>query len=412
MMPALLFCLGSAVWSGLNGDWAEFRGPGAAGVAPGSLVLKDGALGKPDWSVDLAGQGWSSPVIAGGLLVLTAAEPVGEPAKTWKFVVLGLDPATGAQKFRTEVFERAADSLPKIHSKNSHASPTAVLTPAGIVAHFGHVGTALVQTDGTVTWRKEKLYEKPVHGGGASPVVVGSKVIFPCDGLDLQALVALDLGTGKEAWRLERKAMASKPFSFCTVCPQKTGSGTRLLSAASDVLQMVDAETGKEIWRMPYSGYSVVPRPYLVGENLAVLSTGYDKPKLLAVRLGDLQAGEERIAWTLEKNAPLTPTPILSGGNLLILADNGVLSALQPATGNQVWQERLQGAYSASPILVGDTVVTVSEAGRITAFKAGSKFEKTGSLDLKERSLATPAVANGWMYIRTEKGIRAWKLGS
>lgn len=412
MLPALLICLGNLGWAGMNADWPEFRGSGAAGVADGNLVIRDGTLPKPEWSVDLAGQGWSSPVIKGGLLVVTAAEPDAEPAKTWKFVVLGLDPATGAKKFRAEVFERAADSLPKIHSKNSHASPTAVLTSAGIVAHFGHVGTALVRDDGTIAWRKDKIYEKPVHGGGASPVVVGDKVIFPCDGLDLQALVALDLATGKEVWRLERKAMASRPFSFCTVCPRKIGASTRLLSAASDVLQMVDAETGKEIWRMPYSGYSVVPRPYIVSEDLAVLSTGYDKPKLLAVRLGELKAGEDRIAWTLEKNAPLTPTPILSGGNVLILADNGVLSALEPRTGNQVWQERLQGAYSASPILVGDKVLTVSETGRVTAFKSGAKFDKAASLDLKERSLATPAVANGWLYIRTEKGIRAWKLAA
>jgi outer membrane protein assembly factor BamB len=176
------------------------------------------------------------------------------------------------------------------------------------------------------------------------------------------------------------------------------------------VVQLVQANTGKEIWRMPYSGYSVVPRPMAVTDSLAVLSTGYDKPRLLCVRLGDLQPGQERLAWSLEKNAPLTPTPLLVDGKLLVLADNGVLSALKPDSGEQLWQERLQGAYSASPIQVGGQVLTVSETGRVTVFSAGEKFAKVAAHDLNERSLSTPAVAGSWLYVRTEKGLRGWKL--
>ncbi len=390
-------------------DWPEFRGSAANGQATGRFPTNNSTFPPPDWTVSVPGQGWSSPVVRDGLLVLTAAVPEGEPAKQWSFLVLGLDPATGKERFRVTVFERPADSLPKIHSKNSHASPTPVLTSRGIVAHFGHVGTALVDTRGKVLWRKEGLYAKPVHGGGASPVVVDGKVLIPCDGLDLQALVALELETGREAWRLDRKAGASKTFSFATPCPNGDNNG-KVLSAASDILQQVDAATGKEIWRFSYSGYSVVPRPYQVAGDLAVLSTGYDKPRLLCVRLGELKAGQERLAWSLEKNAPLTPTPLMLDGRLLILADNGVLTALEPETGKQVWQERLQGAYSASPIQAGKQVLTVSETGKVTVFTAGEKFQREASFELKERSLATPAVAGGWLYIRGDKGLSAWKM--
>jgi len=395
-----------------SADWPEFRGQGASGIAPGKLPAQNGNLPPAQWFVPIEGQGWSSPVIRQDLLVLTAAIPDAEPAKNWKFMVLGLDPTTGRERFKTVVFERKADTLPKIHSKNSHASPTPVLTDKGIVAHFGHVGTCLVDNSGKIVWKKEGLYQKPVHGGGASPVVVAGKVIIPCDATDLQALLAFDLNSGTEVWRLQRNANPPRPFSFCTVCPSQENDGTKLLSAASDILQQVDANSGKELWRMPYTGYSVVPRPVQVNANLAVFSTGYDKPSLLGVRLGDLKAGEERLAWTVEKNAPLTPTPLVLAGRLLILADNGVFSALKPENGEQIWQERLSGAYSASPIVVGDQILTVSETGRVTTFTAGEKFGKIASLDLKERSLASPAVANGWLYIRTEKGLRAWKLPS
>jgi len=172
----------------------------------------------------------------------------------------------------------------------------------------------------------------------------------------------------------------------------------------------VDASTGKEIWRFPYTGYSVVPRPFQVTEDLVVLSTGYDKPKLLCVRLGELKPGQERLAWSIEKNAPLTPTPLMVDGRLLVLADNGVLSALEPETGKQLWQERLQGAYSASPILAGNQVLTVSETGKMTIFTAADKFSRVASFELKERSLASPALAGGWLYIRGEKGLSAWKM--
>ena len=409
MSPSLLSVLLSV--TGLVGpDWPEFRGANATGVAPGLIPIQDGTLPPPAWTVQVPGQGWSSPVVRDGLLVLTAAIPDAEPAKNWKFAVLGFDPATGAERFRTMVFERPADGLPKIHAKNSHASPTPVLTDRGIVAHFGHVGTALLDSGGKVIWKRDGFYSKPVHGGGASPVVVAGKVLLPCDGLDLQALVALDLETGKDSWRLDRNAKPSRPFSFATVCPLDQKQDARVLTAASDVVQLVQANTGKEIWRMPYSGYSVVPRPMAVTDSLAVLSTGYDKPRLLCVRLGDLQPGQERLAWSLEKNAPLTPTPLLVDGKLLVLADNGVLSALKPDSGEQLWQERLQGAYSASPIQVGGQVLTVSETGRVTVFSAGEKFAKVAAHDLNERSLSTPAVAGSWLYVRTEKGLRGWKL--
>jgi len=409
MTPACSLILGLLTTVLPGADWPEFRGAGANGIAQGRFPGQDGSFPPPDWTVPVPGQGWSSPVVRDGLLVLTAAVPDGESAKLWSFVVLGLDAANGKPRFRVTVFERPADSLPKIHSKNSHASPTPVLTNRGIVVHFGHVGTALVDFQGKVLWRTEGLYSKPVHGGGASPVVVGGKVLIPCDGLDLQALVALDLETGKESWRLDRKAGASKTFSFATPCPNGKNNGL-VLSAASDILQQVDASTGKEIWRFPYTGYSVVPRPFQVTEDLAVLSTGYDKPKLLCVRLGELKPGQERLAWSIEKNAPLTPTPLMVDGRLLVLADNGVLSALEPETGKQLWQERLQGAYSASPILAGKQVLTVSETGKMTIFTAADKFSRVASFELKERSLASPALAGGWLYIRGEKGRSAWKM--
>ena len=391
-------------------DWPEFRGAGGAGVAPGKLVVVGGKLADPAWFVPVAGQGWSSPVILGDLLILTAAEPDGEPAKSWRFVVLGLDSATGKERFRSVVFERKADSLPKIHSKNSHASPSATFSAAGVVAHFGHVGTALLDFGGKVLWSKEGIYDKPVHGGGASPVVLDGKVLIPCDGTDVQALVALDLKSGREVWRRERAASAARPFSFSTVCPISPEGNSLLLSAASDVLQQVDAASGAEIWRMPYTGYSVIPRPMLVGGGLAVLSTGYDKPSLLAVKLDGVRPGEERIAWKMEKNAPNTPTPLVLDGELLVLADNGVISSLEPASGIQRWQERLKGAYSASPISIGGQVVTVSEEGVVTAFKTGKAYQKIASTDLNERSLSSPAVASGRLFIRPEKGLRAWKL--
>jgi len=155
-----------------------------------------------------------------------------------------------------------------------------------------------------------------------------------------------------------------------------------------------------------YTGYSVIPRP-VFGHGLVYLSTGFDPPAtLLAIRpdgTGDVT--KTHVAWSVRKAAPLTPSPLLDGDELYTVSDNGFASCLDAKTGNVHWSERLGGQYSASPILANGRLYFQSEAGKTTVVKAGTKFEVLGQSDLGERTLASFAVADGALFLRTEKHL-------
>lgn len=393
--------------------WSNFLGPGGNGHGtPVHLVDRTKLEPNVFWKKEVPGKGWSSPVFAEGKVFLTTAIPVkGTSPADQDLTVVAFDASTGKSLWSTKVLTQNGATAPKIHTKNSHASPTiAIGTVDGkerLFAHFGHMGTACLDLDGKIVWFTPGLYQKPVHGGGGSPILVDDLVIFSADGIDLQAIIALKMADGKVAWKTERKASPSRPFSFSTPALY-THQGTRmLLSPGSDILMALDPATGKELWRVPYKGYSVIPRP-AIRNDLAFVSTSYDTASLLAVKLnGSGTRGEEAIAWKLVKGAPHTPSPLVVDDMLFVVADNGIASCLNPETGEVYWQERLGKAYSSSPWHEpgSGTVWFQSESGEVHQIRASKKFEKLAKWDLNERTLATHAPYRGDLFIRTENHL-------
>lgn len=396
--------------------WTQFLGP--RGNAHGEILrLTDRNDWQKNllWSVKVPGKGWSSPVFLENRVYLTTAVPVeGTNPPDQELRVLALDCNNGKVIWNTKVLTQNGASAPKIHSKNSHASPTLSLANGRIFAHFGHMGTACLDMDGAIVWRSPGLYQKPVHGGGGSPLLVDDLLIFSADAVDLQAVVALKQADGKLAWKTERNANPSRPFSFSTPTLVARKGSRFILSPGSDVVMALEPATGKELWRVPYKGYSVIPRPGIHG-NLAFVSTSYDNASLLAVKLDATpQGGEEAIAWKLTKAAPHTPSPLVVGDLLFVVSDNGIATCLDPQTGKVHWQERLGRAYSASPWHEpgekGGVVWFQSETGEVHQIRASATFEKIARWDLKEKALATHGPHRGDLYIRTETQLH--KLGT
>ncbi len=385
-------------------EWPQFRGPGGQGHADGTLPLAGATLPAPAWKVSIPGKGWSSPVVSSGKVFLTSAIPAAD-AKSLSLAVIANDLGNGKQLWKVEVFRRETGEAPKIHAKNSNASPTPIIDGNRLYVHFGHMGTAALDLNGKVLWQTPGLYSKPVHGNGGSPALAGDRLIFCCDATDVQEVVGLDTATGKVAWRTPRAASPNRPFSFCTPLVIQEGGQTAVICPGSDVVQALDAATGKEIWRLKYSGYSVIPRP-VAGKGLVYLSTSYDKASLLAVKLGG--AGDvsgSHLAWKLDKNAPHTPSPLLTKSALYVVSDGGIMSRLDPATGVPAWQERLPGHYSASPVEAGGLILLTSEEGDINVVRDDAKFTKVASGKLGERSLASPALAGGVLLVRGEEHL-------
>lgn len=410
-MPRLVYPLLAAlagVPAAATADWAQFRGPTAQGHAPAAdpPVAWD-AKKNVRWRTEVAGVGWSSPVVSGGRVYFTTAVPRGESAAADQSLrAVCLDAATGAVVWDVEVFLQDGKDSPKIHSKNSHASPTPVVDGGRVYVHFGHMGSACLNArDGAVVWSTQDHRYAPVHGNGGSPVLTHGKLVFSIDGTDKQQAVALDAGTGKTAWVTPRNAKPGKPFSFCTPLVIPVKGKDQIVSVGSDVVMGLEPDTGKEVWRLKISGYSIVPRP-VYGNGLLYFSTGYDNPVLYAVRpdgVGDVT--NTHVVWKAKKGAPRNASPLLIGDALYCVSDSGLLTCYDAATGAERWNENLGGAYSASPVYAGGRVYLLSEDGVGTVFQPGSGYEELGKNRLGEKALASYAADGKALFIRTAKAV-------
>jgi outer membrane protein assembly factor BamB len=383
-------------------DWPQFRGPTGQGLsAEKGLPLRWSATANVAWKTALPGRGWSSPVVQAGRVYLTTAVPDGGDQS---LRALCLDAGSGRVLWSSEVF-RQGPRAPRIHDKNSHASPTPILAGKRLFVHFGHQGTACLDTAGKVLWKSTVLAYRPVHGNGGSPVLAAGAVVFSCDGAEERFLAALDPDTGKVRWKTERRTEADRFFSFSTPLVITVKGKQQLVSPGSDVATAYDPGTGKEIWRVRYSGYSVIPRP-VFGHGLVFLSTGFEAPRLLAVRAdGSGDVTDTHVAWTLRHGAPHTPSPLLVGDELYLVADRGLASCLDARTGRPHWQQRIGGNYSASPLYAAGRIYCLAEDGSAVVLRAGKKFEVLARNALGERALASPAAADGALFLRTARHL-------
>jgi outer membrane protein assembly factor BamB len=388
-------------------NWPEFRGPTGQGLAGDTALLTEWGPNKNvAWKQDIPGKGWSSPVVVDGRIYLTTAVAQGTGKKSDQSLrALCLDAKDGKILWDEEVFKEDGNKSPSIHGKNSHASPTPLVDGKRLYVHFGHMGTACLDLDGKVLWRNDSIKYEPVHGNGGTPILVDKALIFSCDGGDEQFIVALNREDGKELWKTERKTKPFKGFSFSTPLLITVNGQKQVISPASEMIAGYDPATGEEIWRIRHKGYSVIPRP-VYGHGLVFFSTGYDQPTLLAIRPdGHGDVTKTHIAWKMTKGAPHTPSPLLVGDEFYTVSDGGIASCLDAATGKVHWQERVGGNYSASPLFAGGKVYFQSEDGTGVVVKAGKKFDLVQKNPLNERSLASYAVADGALFIRTEKRL-------
>jgi outer membrane protein assembly factor BamB len=381
-------------------DWPQFRGPKSDGHYFGkTLPIEWGPNKNVAWKTPIPGHGWSSPIVWKDCVYLTTA--IEEEQGNRSLRALCLDAKTGKILWNIEVFKQIGKDAPNVHSKNSHASSTPVTDGERLYVHFGHQGTAALHFQGKILWQKKYTYV-PVHGNGGSPIVVDNKLVFNCDGADKQFVVALDTKTGKEIWKRDRNANPSKGFSFGTPQLLTTGKRTQIISSASNVIAGYDPQSGKELWRCKYEGYSLIPQP-IVGNGLIYYSTGYNTPSLQALLpegSGDITS---KVQWTAKRDAPNTPTPLLVEEELYMVSDRGTMTCLDAKNGKVIWSERLPGGgYSSSPIYADGKIYITNEIGIGIVVQAGKEFKTLAKNDLKEKTFATFAAADGGLFVRTE----------
>lgn len=385
-------------------DWPQFRGPGGQGHSDArNLPLTWSETENITWKVPIAGLGWSSPSIQGDQIWLTTAIDEGKSLHA-----IALNRATGSMLHDIEVF--TLENPGSVHSKNSHASPTPLIEGDRVYVHFGAHGTACLKTDGTIVWKTQELKHDHRHGPGGSPEIFEDLLILNCDGSDIQFVVALDKATGEIRWKKKREHIgpdrlsgkSNVPMAYTTPLLVDVNGTTQLLSTGADSIVSYNPRTGDEYWWFRFDGYSNVLRP-VVGKGLVFISSGYDRPEFYAVRIdGAGDVTESHLAWNMKKASPLNPSPLIVGDELYLVSDNGIATCLDAVTGEQHWQERLNGNFSASPTFADGRIYLLDEEGTTTVIAPGSKFELLATNKLEGRTLATPAMVDNTIFLRTD----------
>ena len=386
-------------------DWPQFRGPNGQGHAKGAKVPLRWSPGKGvAWKTPIAGKAWSSPIVAGDRVYITTAV---ESEDGLSLRAMGVGLVDGKPVWDREIFSRPEAG--KIHPKNSHASPTPVYENGRLYVHFGHHGTACLNaSDGRVLWRQETLKYPPLHGNGGSPILLGDKVVFSCDGTRNPFIVALNKEDGEVVWKTGRDVVVSRKFSFSTPLAIQVKGVWQVVSPASGAVIAYDPGNGREIWRCRYGeGYSVVPRP-VYAHGLVYVCSGFQTATLFAIDptgAGDVTATHVR--WQVDRRIPKESSPIVLGDHLYTNDDKGILSCLDAKTGRRVWQKRLEGGrgYSASPVYAGGHLFFHSGDGVTTVIKPADRFQTVAENRIGESGLSSFAVTKDGFIIRTEKSL-------
>lgn len=395
--------------------WPEFRGPtkdGHASTTHQNLPTVWSETRGIAWKTELPGRAWSSPIVSGDRIYLTNA--VGQRDSTdledtYSLRVLALQASDGKVLWDQEIFHVSDPHKHGMHGKNSYASSTPVYENGRIYAHFGHFGIACLDENGNILWKNTDLRYKPVHGNGGCPVIVGQHLIFMADAGEHPFIAALDKTTGKEVWKKPRQSDATRTFSFCTPLVIEVEGSTQVICIGSNVLSALRPEDGSEIWRVRFSGFSVVPRP-VYAHGLIIMSTGYDKPSVLAIKAdGKGDVTDTHIVWSMSKGSPLTPSPLVIGEDLYLVADNGIVSCVDVRSGELHWQERVSRQTSASPVYADGKIYLLDELGNGYVLKPGHRMELIAKNELADRALASPAVVGERILIRTQKAL--WCIG-
>ena len=391
----------SAVGVCAEENWPQFRGPAGNGHSTSPSVAVTWSEAKNvTWKTPIHGRGWSSPVIWGDQIWMGTATDDGK-----EMSALCVDRNTG-EVLRDVVLFRNPE--PRFcHALNSYASPTPVIEAGRVYLHFGSYGTACLDTaTGETLWERRDLPCNHWRGPGSSPIILDDKLIMHFDGYDFQYLVALDKRTGKTLWKKDREIDygtddGDQMKAYCTPIVIEVDGKQQLISPAAKAAIAYDPDNGDEIWRVRFAQHSATARP-LFGHGLVFINTGFGKAQLHAVKpTGRGDVTDSHVVWRVTKSVPSMPSQLLIG-ELIYMIHDGVATCLEAKTGEKVWQKRLSGKYSASPIFAGGHIYFLSQQGKTTVIKPGRTYQEVAVNELKDGFMASPAASGKALFLRTK----------
>jgi outer membrane protein assembly factor BamB len=379
-------------------EWTRFRGPNGNGMGKAANLPVSFTEADCNWKVALPGEGHSSPVLWGKRIFLTSAERA-------KRHILCLN-ATDGKTLWTKSYDYAAY---RMHDYNTAASTTPTVDSDRVYVLWpspeSYSVVALTHA-GAEVWRRDLGQYSNPHGGGTSPIVHDGLLILtmePENGPG--SLVALDARTGEVRWKHDR-ASRTAPSAVPLLYQPKTGPAELVFTSTAHGFTSLDPRTGKVNWEVPRVFRArCVSSPVQVGDLIfQTAGTGGGEREAVAVR--PLGAGKAEVVYKMPpRGVSYVPTPLHVGENLFLWGDGGIVVCIKPATGEIQWQERVGGNYFGSPVCADGKIWAMNAKGELVVIAASGTFKELGRVDLGEPSHATPAVADGVLYLRTRSHL-------
>lgn len=417
-------------------DWPHWRGPNGNGVAPdATLPVRWSAAENVAWKSPMAGAGVSTPIVSGDRVYVTSqigagvrrpgnhprlvqgadaaaqgeraieAAGGGDPSRT-TFVVEALARADGKRLWERRI--DATGDLTPVHDKHNLATPSPVTDGTLVFAWFGTGQLVALDRGGAIVWQRHLAIENGAFdiqwGHGSSPVVHGDHLILLCDQPARSYLLAVDKKTGKDVWKADRGKGRS---SYSTPLVISGAFGTEIVVNSTERIDAYDAKTGAHLWHAGETSRFAVPTP-VFQHGVIYASRGYRSGPYMAITPGGRgDVTKTHVAWNVATGAPYVSSLLYYEGLVYMANDVGVLTAVDAATGERVWQERVEGVFSASPVAGGGHVYFVSENGDTVVVKAARAPQIVARNALGERVVASPAISNGRMFVRTDQHVFA-----
>ncbi len=461
---ALFLCTLAFASARIDAQWPQFRGPNGSGV--------DDARGYPvafspttnvAWKATVP-YGQSSPIVVGNRVYVTARE--GD-----RLLTIALDTQTGAELWRRDIRRERAQEA---YKANDPASPTPAGDAHGVVAFFADFGLVAYGTDGQVQWTRPLGPFQNFYGMAASPIIEGDLVIQLIDQLTGSYLLGLDRATGDVRWKTERPGATIGYATPMVFRPSRDRAD--VIAIGSTRLDSYDLASGTHRWWMPLGSGGSMGTALAMGDTLLVSTLGTDEPSLpqlatilaqhdtdkdgrlsvpelgkdpelgehfgwidtsndkfitaeewniartlglgdwgtIALRPGDARGrlSADAVLWRVQRNVPYIPTPLLYRGVLYLVKTGGIITSVDPVTGELLKQGRASGAigeYYASPVAADGKVYVASQEGKVSVLRAGAEWEVLGVNELGDEINATPALAGGRLYVRTRGAMYCFK---
>lgn len=382
--------------------WPQFRGhshsdqhPDENAKIPLAFSVDEGQEKNLSWQADLPGRGPSSPIVAGGRVIVTASGG----REQSELHTIAFDSGTGSKLWQRTLY---ATGRTLTHATSANAAPTPATDGEYIIAFYSSNDVICYDMDGNLKWYRGLGLDYPKVGNdigmASSPLIVDSVVVVQAESQGDSFAIGLDIETGKNIWKIARKREGSwsSPAIF------HDADGTKLvLLQSGDVVSAVAPATGEEKWRLE-TECNRIPSPLAVGNRVFVASEG--------LSAFEVEGDEPDLLWQSGKLAPGSPSPVFHDGKIYVVKRNGILNCADANDGQILWKLRLgTDSQWATPVIAGNHMVCVGTNGKVAIVNIVTEKE-IASPDLGQTITASPALADNAIYIRSD--ARLWKFAA